>query len=121
MTDPTGYCDVDDDVKPILRIDSEDTTYDTELEAAVTTSDALVDALLAKNELTVPTSVPQLIVDASAHFAAWLFRRRRDPTGAIAFLDEANKLLDTYMDSLTESPIEIITDDEIDETDDSVI
>ena len=117
----TSYCDVDDDVKPILRIEEEDTTFDTELAAAVSTSDALVDALLAKNELTVPGSVPQLVVDASAHFAAWLFRRRRDPVGAVAFLDEANKLLDTYMDSLTESPVEIITDDEIDDTDDSVI
>ena len=50
----TSYCDVDDDVKPILRIEEEDTTFDTELAAAVSTSDALVDALLAKNELTVP-------------------------------------------------------------------
>ena len=53
----------------------------------------LIDSELAKHDLTVPDSTPQLILDASAHFAAWLFRHRRDPAGAAAFKEEAETFL----------------------------
>jgi hypothetical protein len=56
----------------------------------------LVDSLLKQKDLSVPSPVPQNIADASAYFAAWLFRRRRDPVGAEAFWQEANRFLDVY-------------------------
>lgn len=97
MSEPEGYCSVDA-VKTILQIDSEDETYDTEIESCIISADTLIDGLLKKLDLTVPESVPQNIADASAYFAAWLFRRRRDPTGAEAFWAEANRFLDSYID-----------------------
>jgi hypothetical protein len=96
MSEPEGYCTVDQ-VKVLLQIASEELTWDTEIESCITSADALIDSLLKKLDLTVPSPVPQNIVDASAYFAAWLFRRRRDPAGAAVFWEEANKFLDAYI------------------------
>jgi len=87
-----------DVVKPILQIAADDLTFDTELEACIASADALIDGILKKSGLTVPASVPQLVVDASAHFAAWLFRHRRDPDAAEVFWVEAHKFLDAYVE-----------------------
>jgi hypothetical protein len=92
------YCTVDQ-VKAILQIAPEDETYDDEIESCVTSADALIDGLLKKLDLTVSSPMPQNIADASAYFAAWLFRRRRDPTGAEAFWVEANRFLDAYIEA----------------------
>ena len=81
------------DVKLILQIPLSDTQFDSELEGSMASADALIDGLLKRDGLTVPTPAPQLIKDASAHYAAWLFRKRRDPTGAEAFWAEAEKFL----------------------------
>lgn len=89
-------------VKPILGIESDDDTFDTELTSCIASADALVDGLLKKCGLTVPESVPQLIVDASAHFAAWLFKDRRGPdveAQAAKLWDQAHKFLDSYVDT----------------------
>jgi hypothetical protein len=86
-----------DAVKPILQIAVEDITFDDELEACIASADALIDGLLKKADLTVPASVPQLVVDASSYFAAWLFRHRRDPAAAEVFWVEAHKFLDVYV------------------------
>ena len=85
-------------VKPILQIVAEDLTFDDELGACIASADALIYGILKKSDLTVPASVPQLVVDASAHFAAWLFRHRRDPDAAEVFWVEAHKFLDTYVE-----------------------
>lgn len=97
-----NYCE-SSDVKPVLQLETEDTTYDLELTGCVSSSSALVDALLKAKGLAVPFVVPQLVIDASKHFAAWEFRRRRDPTGAEAFWMEANRILDTYAEGEKES------------------
>jgi hypothetical protein len=86
-------------VKAILLIESADVTYDTELTSCIASADALVDGLLSKSGLNVGDSVPQLVVDASAHFAAWLFRHRRDPEKAEIFWIEAHKFLDAYSET----------------------
>ena len=86
-------------VKPILQIKAEEDSYDDELEDCIASADALVDGLLKKAGLTVPESVPQLVADASTHFAAWLFRHRRDPNAAEVFFVEAHKFLDAYVES----------------------
>ena len=91
-----AYCTVSG-VKTVLRIRADDLRFGAELEACVASADALVDGFLAREDLSVPSPVPQLVADASAHYAAWLFRRRRDPDGAEAFWAEAERLLTTYI------------------------
>jgi hypothetical protein len=91
-----GYCTVSE-VKLVLQIN--EATWDSELTACVTSAHAIVDGLLAREGLTVPSPAPQVIVDASKFFAAWDFRRRRDPVGAEAFWAEANRILTVYSDA----------------------
>ncbi len=90
-----GYCQVGA-VKLVLQIPSETEAFDEELSGCVVSADALIDGLLGQKGLSVPSPTPQNIADASAHFSAWLFRRRRDPVGAEAFWQEANRFLDVY-------------------------
>ena len=91
-----NYCELSD-VKPVLQLEIEEATHDPELSSCVASASALLDALLKVEGLTVPSVVPQLIVDASKFLAAWDFRRRRDPVGAVAFMEEASKILDAYI------------------------
>ena len=86
-------------VKLVLQIAADDLTFDTELEACIASADALIDGLLKKSGLTVPDPVPQIIADASAYFAAWLLRHRRDPEAAEVFWVEAHKFLEVYVES----------------------
>lgn len=102
------YCTIDY-LKPILQIDQDDLAYDAELEACIVSADALIDSMLKREDLSVPASVPQLVSDASAHYAAWLFRKRRDPTGAEAFWAEAEKLLTTYIETESEPGFKVVS------------
>jgi len=89
-------------VKVVLLIAADETTHDTELGSCIASADALVDGLLKKVSLTVPGTVPQLIADASAYFAAWLFKDRRGPdveAVAAKLWDQAHKFLDNYIDT----------------------
>lgn len=90
-----GYCEIDA-VKLILQIPSETEMHDEEIADCVVSADALVDSLLKQRGLSVSSPTSQNVVDASAYFSAWLFRRRRDPFGAEAFWQEANRFLDVY-------------------------
>jgi hypothetical protein len=97
---PAAPYAVADAVKAILVIaDSEGSKYDIELAGCMQSSNGLVDSFLLKRGLAVPSPIPQNIVDASNHYAAWLFRHRRDPTGAEAFWSEAEKFLNAYCES----------------------
>jgi hypothetical protein len=87
------YCTIEN-VKTVL--DTISTDCDNELAECVNSANALVDALLRAKGLVVPLVVPQLVADACKFFAAWDFRRRRDPTGADAFWTEANRILEAY-------------------------
>ena len=90
------------DVKLVLLIAAADVTHDTELGSCIASADAMIDGLLKKVSLTVPGTVPQLIADASAYFAAWLFKDRRGPdVDAIAakLWDQAHKFLDNYIET----------------------
>ena len=78
--------------------------------SCVESADALIDGLLEPHGLSVPASVPQNIVDASAHYAAWLFRKRRNPTGADAFKQEADAFLQAYVESEAEVPFKAVSD-----------
>jgi hypothetical protein len=101
-------------VKVVLQIDSADETFDNEIEDYITSADALVDSLLKQKGSAVPATTPQNIIDASKYFAAWLFRRPRDPVGAEAFWEEANKFLDAFVDSdidELEVPFRVCCDD----------
>jgi hypothetical protein len=101
-----GYCEIDA-VKLVLQIPSETETYDEELAGCIISADALVDSLLKQMGLSVPSPTPQNIVDSSAYFTAWLFRRRRDPVGAEAFWQEANRFLDVYGETGEESAFRV--------------
>ena len=98
-------------VKWILHIDTTDETHDTEISDCIVSADALVDGLLKKVNLTVPDSVPQTVCDASAHFAAWLFKDRRGPEAADLFWDQAHKFLDVYIESEEEISFVVGTSD----------
>jgi hypothetical protein len=98
-------------VKAVLQIAADNETFDDELEGCIASADALVDGLLKKSGLTVPDSVPQLVADASAYFAAWLFRHRRDPSAAEVFWVEAHKFLDSYSEGEEEIAFVVASDD----------
>ena len=74
-------------------------TWDTEVGDCLVSADALVDSFLKKANLLVPVVAPQNVADASNYFAAYLFRKRRDPEGAEAFWVEANRFLDAYIEA----------------------
>lgn len=91
-----GHCTLEN-VKAVLQI-SED-KFDSELSDCISSGSALVDGYLACEGLTVPSVVPQVLADATKYFAAWDFRRRRDPVGAEAFWIEATRVLSVYLDA----------------------
>ncbi len=99
------------DAKVVLQIADSDTTYDDEIDDCITSGDALIDKLLAAHDLKVPDSVPQTVEDASIYFAAWLFRRRRDPTGAEAFYAEAMKFIEIYEEDQGEAAFTVVSDE----------
>ena len=94
-------------VKLVLQIEADDESFDTEIAGCISSADALVDGLLKKSGLAVGDSVPQLITDASAYFAAWIFRHRRDPGAAEVFWVEGHKFLDAYVESEEEIAFEV--------------
>ena len=94
----TDYCS-SDDVKAVLQIDIAETKYDTQLADCIVSGSALVDGFLKPKELTVPSTVPQVLKDAAKFFAAWMFRRFSDPVGAEAFWTEAQRFLDNYIEA----------------------
>lgn len=95
-----------DNVKAVLQIG--DDKWDSELPECVTRASALVDGLLSREGLAVPSPVPQILIDVAKYFAAWVFRRRRDPVGAEAFWNEANRLLGVYVDSEKEPYVGVV-------------
>ena len=97
-----------DDVLSILQ--TVDATLETEIEGCIVSADAFIDSELDKYGLTVPTAVPQVVKDASAHFAAWLFRHRRDPQGGVAFREEAEVFLRSYIEAETEVAFRVVSD-----------
>ena len=98
------YC-VLADVKVILQETS--TNFDAEIDSCIPSASGLVDGFLKREGLTVPAAVPQLIKDATAHFAAWQIRRRRDPVGAEAFWEEAKRFLTAYIEAERKVPFRV--------------
>jgi hypothetical protein len=94
-------------VKLVLQIPADSETFDEEISGCIVSADSLIDSLLKQKALSVPSPVPQNISDTSACFAAWLFRRRRDPVGAEAFWQEANRFLDVYCESEGEAAFKV--------------
>ena len=74
-------------------------TYEAEIAECITSSDAYVDSLLLQKGLTVPSPTPQNIIDASNYFAAWMFRKKRDPQSSWIFYTDAERFLNAYIDS----------------------
>jgi hypothetical protein len=94
------YCSVLE-VKPFLHIDATETSEDTEITSCIATAGGLVDGFLKAKGLTAPAVIPQLLKFAVCNFAAWAYRRIRDPAGAQGFWNDAVAFLQTYIDCET--------------------
>jgi hypothetical protein len=90
------YCGVAD-VKPVLHIDLAETSEDVELADCVTDASGKVDDLLKASGFVVPSVVPITITKATKFFAAWEYRRRRDPLGAQVFWYDAQEAIQEYI------------------------
>ena len=93
-----GYAELPD-VKEVLRIETGDTTSDTELTNCISSADGLIDAILEFNGFAVPLSspYPQPVKDASKNFAVWIFRSRDAPPNENqVFFALGMKFLDAY-------------------------
>jgi hypothetical protein len=93
-----NYCTVLE-VKPFLYIDSAETSEDTEIASYIVAGAGLVDGFLKAKNLAVPALVPQLVKFAACNFAAWAYRRIRDPQSAQGFWNDAVAFLQAYIDS----------------------
>jgi hypothetical protein len=91
------YCSAQD-VEGVIRETLAD-SFDTLVARCISTGSGLVDGFLKVKDLVVPSVVPVLVVEASAWFAAWEFRRISDPVGAEVFWIEAKRLLDVYAEA----------------------
>jgi len=100
LVNASDYCTVAD-VKPLLHIVLTEASEDAELAGCVITGKALVDGFLKVNDLVVPAVVPQLVVDAAKNYAAWSYRRVRDPVSAAEFWNAAQQFLQAHIDSET--------------------
>ncbi len=58
----------------------------------------------------MPASVPQNIKDASRYFAAFLFRKRRDPNGADVFKATAEEFLMVHVEDNQEIAFSVVND-----------
>jgi hypothetical protein len=80
-------------------------TWDTEITNLIPFADAYVDNLLKYAGFSVPlSSTPKSVEKASNLFIAWMFRLRRDPAGSKAFFNEANDVLQKYIDAEKNQP-----------------
>ena len=85
-----------DQVKEVLGIT--EATWDTEITSCIADADARIDNKLRHFESSLPLlPVPTLISIVSKYFAAGLFRERRDPVGAKAFVDTGSEILQEYI------------------------
>lgn len=92
------YCTVAD-VKPVLHIELAAVSEDVELSDCVSDASDKVDMLLQVQDLVVPASVPTTIKRAAKFFAAWEYRRRRDPEAAQVFWYDAQEALKEYIEA----------------------
>jgi hypothetical protein len=92
------YCTVAN-VKVVLRIESAVTTEDDELMDCIRDAAVKVDNILRAAGLAVPSEVPDAVGIAAKNFAAWLYRRRRDPVGSQVFYDDAKEALQDYVNA----------------------
>lgn len=94
------YCTLAD-VKYVLHIDLAETNEDSELVSCIVTGGGLIDGFLKAKALTVPAIVPLLVKFACGNFAAWVYRRIRDPQSAQGFWNDAVAFLQAYIDAET--------------------
>jgi hypothetical protein len=94
------YCSVSE-VKPFLHIDAVETSEDLEISSCIVTGSGLIDGFLKAKSLTVPAIVPQLVKFSACSFAAWAYRRIRDPISAQGFWNDAVAFLQAYVDAET--------------------
>lgn len=87
------------EVKPFLHIDLAETSEDMEIANGIVAGSGLIDGFLKAKGLTVPTLLPALVKFAACNFAAWAYRRIRDPASAQGFWNDAVAFLQAYIDA----------------------
>jgi len=90
------------EVKYVLEIVEEE--YNTEIAECIVSADALVDGLLKAQGLTVSAPTPQLLKDGSKQFAAWVFKKRRDPEAAEHFYEAGLRFVQAHIDGALNTP-----------------
>jgi len=90
------------EVKYVLEIVEEE--YNTEITECIASADALVDGLLKAQGLTVSAPTPQLLKDGSKQFAAWVFKKRRDPEAAEHFYEAGLRFVQAHIDGALNTP-----------------
>jgi hypothetical protein len=90
------------EVKYVLEIVEEE--YNTEITECIVSADALVDGLLKAQGLTVSAPTPQLLKDGSKQFAAWVFKKRRDPEAAEHFYEAGLRFVQAHIDGALNTP-----------------
>jgi hypothetical protein len=90
------------EVKYVLEIVEEE--YNTEIAECIVSADALVDGLLKAQGLTVSAPTPQLVKDGSKQFAAWVFKKRRDPEAAEHFYEAGLRFVQAHIDGALNTP-----------------
>lgn len=95
------------ELKPIVDIETTETTYDTELDTCLKLAYAWINKVLKKHGFTVPLSSPDdTIVYAEAYKAASIFRRRRGPATEVdQFNEQAKDLLTVYIEAEKEGTL----------------
>ena len=90
------------EVKYVLEIVEEE--YNTEITECIASADALVDGLLKAQGLTVSAPTPQLLKDGSKQFAAWVFKKRRDPEAAEHLYEAGLRFVQAHIDGALNTP-----------------
>jgi len=93
-------------VKEVLRVDVTDTNSDAELTNCILSADALIDDILTRYDLSVPSAVPLAVVNAGKYFAAWFFRMRGVPPAEVkAFWEVGMTFLNGYLAAQEEQAV----------------
>jgi hypothetical protein len=90
------YCGVED-VKRILHIDKAESSEDAELAECVTGMSGMLDELLIAEGYPVPSEASHFLKYACANFAAWAYRKVRDPVGSQVLFNDGEMFLFSYL------------------------
>lgn len=90
------YSTLDEVKKVLMMTDEADNLSNEEIAQCALQAKALIDGKLTVKSLSADAT-DQNLKSASSYYAAWLYRKSRDPVGADAFFKEAEQWLTIYI------------------------